>query len=445
MRTLCTEVPSRTQPFPLNPDCGMPLDEEPLLGRDRPSSFSKDLNRFSRVYLLVYFTVMISDWLQGPYLYRLYQSYGLGMLDIAYLFMTGFVSGAITGTTMGSLADMWGRRKMCLIFCLASSISLILRIVTTQFPVLFVSHLLSGLSAGLLYSVFETWLVAEYQNRGFPPTLLDRIFSIATFGNSVCAVFAGIIANWAVNAFGIHAPFTVAIAFLTTAALLMGILWNENYGLSTAKRYQPLKETIVEGLNVLFQDGRILSLGLAQTLFECSMYVFVLLYTPALEQALESEDEFVPLGYLFSTLMMAVMLGSQTFRVLLERIRISDNLVSNQHLRKGIILSLTLATSAGSFWTMAAWTNNVNALIPAFHIFEFSVGVYFPTMSSLKAELIPGESRAALMSLLRVPMNIGVCAILWQVDTFSMPILFTVCASMNAVGAIVVVMRLLRP
>jgi len=36
-------------------------------------------------------------------------------------------------------------------------------------------------------------------------------------------------------------------------------------------------------------DSKILSLGLAQTLFECSMYIFVLLYTPALEQALEDQ------------------------------------------------------------------------------------------------------------------------------------------------------------
>jgi hypothetical protein len=55
-------------------------------------------------------------------------------------------------------------------------------------------------------------------------------------------------------------------------------------------------------------------------------------------------------------------------------------------------------------------------LVAAFHVFEFTVGVYFPTMSSLKAEIIPDESRAGVMSLLRVPMNIGVCAILWQVS-----------------------------
>jgi hypothetical protein len=39
----------------------------------------------------------------------------------------------------------------------------------------------------------------------------------------------------------------------------------------------------------MFSDSKILSLGLAQTLFECSMYIFVLLYTPALEQALEDQ------------------------------------------------------------------------------------------------------------------------------------------------------------
>jgi hypothetical protein len=86
-------------------------------------------------------------------------------------------------------------------------------------------------------------------------------------------------------------------------------------------------------------------------------------------------------------------------------------------------------------------------------------------MSSLKAELIPDESRAAVMSLLRVPMNIGVCAILWQVsqigldnekkcrdydadfeslqvDSISMTMLFAICAFMNAIGAVAVGIRL---
>lgn len=48
-----------------------------------------------------------ADWLQGPYLYKLYQSYGFELVQIAFLFLTGFASGALGGTAVGSLADSW--------------------------------------------------------------------------------------------------------------------------------------------------------------------------------------------------------------------------------------------------------------------------------------------------------------------------------------------------
>lgn len=51
--------------------------------------------------------VLGADWLQGPYLYKLYNSYGLDLTQIAMLFLTGFVSGAFAGTAVGSLADTW--------------------------------------------------------------------------------------------------------------------------------------------------------------------------------------------------------------------------------------------------------------------------------------------------------------------------------------------------
>lgn len=59
-------------------------------------------------------------------------------------------------------------------------------------------------------------------------------------------------------------------------------------------------------------------IGIAQTLFECSMYIFVLMYTPAVENAIVSTTGNatgnIALGYLFSTMMLAVMVGSLTFQ-----------------------------------------------------------------------------------------------------------------------------------
>ena len=45
------------------------------------------------------------DWLQGPYVYALYQSYGMSSHDIEILFVAGFGSSLLFGTIVGSVAD----------------------------------------------------------------------------------------------------------------------------------------------------------------------------------------------------------------------------------------------------------------------------------------------------------------------------------------------------
>lgn len=45
------------------------------------------------------------DWLQGPYVYALYEFYGFDRGDIGRLFIAGFGSSMVFGTIVGSLAD----------------------------------------------------------------------------------------------------------------------------------------------------------------------------------------------------------------------------------------------------------------------------------------------------------------------------------------------------
>jgi len=66
--------------------------------------------RFQRSYLLVYLLMMSADWLQGPYVYALYQHYGFDIGQIGVLFIVGFGSSLVFGTIVGSMADRYGRR-----------------------------------------------------------------------------------------------------------------------------------------------------------------------------------------------------------------------------------------------------------------------------------------------------------------------------------------------
>lgn len=47
----------------------------------------------------------VGDWLQGPYVYALYEFYGFTVKDIGRLFIAGFGSSMVFGTVVGSMAD----------------------------------------------------------------------------------------------------------------------------------------------------------------------------------------------------------------------------------------------------------------------------------------------------------------------------------------------------
>jgi MFS transporter, MFS domain-containing protein family, molybdate-anion transporter len=76
------------------------------------------------------------------------------------------------------------------------------------------------------------------------------------------------------------------------------------------------------------QDFRILSVGIMQTCFEASMYLFVFLWSPVMELVAQNDDTLkrsehssvlIPFGIIFSTFMVYTMIGSLIFKELRER------------------------------------------------------------------------------------------------------------------------------
>lgn len=104
-----------------------------------------------------------------------------------------------------------------------------LRLVNS-YPLLFLSHILSGLSTALLYSVFESWYVSEHTSRGFPAEWRARTFAVATLLNSVVAILAGLLANSLVDIWGFRAPYIASMVLVCFVALMVTTTWTENYG-----------------------------------------------------------------------------------------------------------------------------------------------------------------------------------------------------------------------
>lgn len=172
-------------------------------------------------------------------------------------------------------------------------------------------------------------------------------------------------------------------------------------------------KTLKSGLSTMIQSKNIIVIGIAQTFFECSMYIFVLLYIPAIENA--TNDGNLPFGYLFSTMMVAVMVGSMTFQLFEKQAKTGPRFF--MECKEDKLLTLALGLASCAFMAMAYHGNSsTTILLMAYHLFEFTTGLYYPAISSLKAEEIPEETRAAVMTLLRIPMNLSVGLIMWHVS-----------------------------
>jgi len=57
------------------------------------------------MWLMEWWYVSAADWMQGPYVYALYDNYGMSPYDINVLFVAGFGSSMVVGTAVGSFAD----------------------------------------------------------------------------------------------------------------------------------------------------------------------------------------------------------------------------------------------------------------------------------------------------------------------------------------------------
>jgi hypothetical protein len=108
-------------------------------------------------------------------------------------------------------------------------------------------------------------------------------------------------------------------------------------------------------------------IGVAQTLFECSMYIFVLMYTPAIEDAIVNVTGDVTgsiaLGYLFSTMMLAVMVGSLTFQVFERQAKLGPRCCMQFTEDRLLTMALGLASCAFMLMAYHGYTS-VNIIMP---------------------------------------------------------------------------------
>lgn len=285
---------------------------------------------------------------------------------------------------------------------------------------LFFGRVLGGISTSILFSAFESWLISSANSAALADSDLSRIMGRASLINGCVATGAGVVSNQLVSSthdFG--SPFVLSGSILALAWFVIAGSWTENYGSNGAEaraqssgifqlkrlsqawgiaRKGVLQFLETELVFKLRLDKVLLVLGLTQTCFEGSMYLFVFLWVPSLQEVTRSLN-VLPLGYIFSAFMISMMLGSllytATTSYLLTTKPSGSSTNENSLVLHAKLSSLVCAASGLALVASVASTDE-KVRFWCFCAFEACVGMYYPVQGMLRGTLISNEHRATV-------------------------------------------------
>jgi hypothetical protein len=296
-------------------------------------------------YLLVSVMVKAATWVKAPYLFALYNRvHGFSRSEIGYLMAVDSVSSLVFGPILGGWADLYGRKKFCVLYCLCVMTHISLRITGDRTLACF-AQIVTGICSCLLDSVFESWINFE-ANFLFPGmdedtakkmknSYLREIFTKQISLDCFCSIILTGVATILYAQFNIFYPFYACIIFAGIAACTIIFLWDENQmdrlDVKETKdskekgKHHTFWQTISFAWTRLKGDKALMCVGLIESCFKICLVLFLFIWTPLLEETIGG---FIHPGAIFACFMLARLIGSEIFDILKQVLSANSYIVS---------------------------------------------------------------------------------------------------------------------
>lgn len=194
--------------------------------------------------------------------------------------------------------------------------------------------------------------------------------------------------------------FDISAGVLVLCCGLILATWTENYG-SQAEGWAST------AVLACLKDTCVWALGLATAFWDTATFLFVFSWTPAVE-ALSVGT--VPYGLIFTTYMLAAMLGCASYEHLAR-------LVPAEAVVCGVCaLGLVFHFAMASFLRVGSLTG----LFLSFVGFEFCIGLFEPASSDLKGRYVAENVRMTIYNIYRIPHTVIIVVVLLVAPTRSL-------------------------
>ncbi|KAG5191517.1 hypothetical protein JKP88DRAFT_352327 [Tribonema minus] len=405
------------------------------------TALSPEFKAFQSGFLRIYLLALLTEWLQGSFIFMLLHAYAHGPTQIAVIFTAGAMMQLVVALLLELCAGALSAKTLC-VACLSlqsASCALLLhpafggmecRCALLLHPVLEAGNkqlhdcqnlcaqqvMLAGAATAIMQTAFEAYMAEQHASQGFPGDWLAHTLHALTASMSALAAAAGVVGEAALSLGDITGPFKLGAALSAGAAAAVALRWRRGGG--GAKGCAALRDA-GRAAKRAWQAARDAPPAAATAAlhgcFEGAVYVFAMRWTPLLarDEDVSAPSRHPPWGLAFSQLMVCVMIGSFAYRAvssapgapspatLLTAICAVAALAFQCSSSPCYLLAATCAVAALALVGMAFTPPGApTSILPAL-AFELCVGAYLSAAGALRAAHVPSDARGALLAAAR--------------------------------------------
>jgi hypothetical protein len=275
-------------------------------------------------YLLVSTAIKAATWVKAPYLFALYNRiHGFTKSEIGILYSIDNATSLLLGPIVGSLCDIYGRKKFCVLYCGFIITHICLRITGIR-SLAYFAQIFTGLCSILIDTAFESWV--NFQSNSLfdidengkkeKNSFLRELFTKQVNIDCLCSILLTGVATYLYVKYDIFYPFYCCILFAFIAGLLIIFLWDENNIESDPIR-RNLMSDISNSWDQIRAKGSLICLGSIESLLKIALILFMFIWTPLLEETVGAK---IHPGAIFICFMLARLMGSELFTVFMIKI-----------------------------------------------------------------------------------------------------------------------------
>lgn len=360
-------------------------------------------------FLIARTLVQASTWLKAPYQYALYNRlHGFERYEISILYAVAQVTSLLLGPLFGSLNDVFGRKKFCVLYSFVLAFQICLRL-TGVHSLAYTAEFFTGICQILIDTAFESWFNFEanllFQNdedgKRQKNSYLREVFAKQIGIDCFSSIAITGLSTYLYLKYSIMMPFYICVAVSILTGFYIMFTWNENnlefahtHKEEIGKDYeeQTMWQKIQFSMIRIKEDKPLLAVGIIESCFKISLVLFMFIWTPLLE---ETANAFIHPGSIFVCFMLARLIGSDFFD------GIKKNLKTNTY-----ILSIFITVTGTISFIVEYWSGSFSLTFFMLIYFDGLSGILFPLMSSLKSQMIPEKLRTTIMTFFRLPINV---------------------------------------